>query len=323
MTAPDPKAATIVATTNAVAAVTPDGRVAVVDPATGRVHRTFDIPPGEHHGLRIAAVDGVPSVLVQAGTRLAYAPADGSAAPTVLDLPDGAAAVTYGGDSPLIVAAGKPFVVRDGRLTEVQLPPGATAIAADGPNVIAAAPEGPWWNVQMGREPLAVAPAAPRPGAAIYRMAAAGHNRVAVIWTGPDAATVTVVLYDAASGQPQITADAPLDEMRKAAWIWGSDGQVAALGAMVFDLKAGKATVRSGFGPVIGWGNLLYGQTAADPHTSVVIDATDPSRPAVPLGAGVPLPWGGPTGQLILILDATPSSVPTLYALTQEPGKTT
>ncbi|MGW0659360.1 hypothetical protein [Streptodolium elevatio] len=314
---PTARAATIASGTTAVAVITPAKQVAILDPADGRVRRSFDLPKGEHRGVKLGAVDGTMSVLVHAGDVLAYAPADGSAAPTTLDVPAGAV-VSYAGDSPLVVNGTDVQVVRDGRLAAVQLPPGATAMAADGANVIAAVPVGPWWNAAPGREATAITPAPPRPGATLFRIAAAGHNRVAVVWTGPDAATVTVVLYDATTGEARITADAPLEEMRKTAWVWGTDGQVAALGPLVFDLKGGKAAVRSGFGPVIGWGNLLYGQTAADPQTAVVLDGTDPKSAPVPLGTGVPLPWGGPTGRLILILDTAPSTAPTLYALTRE-----
>ncbi|MCF2528106.1 hypothetical protein [Yinghuangia soli] len=327
--APSARAATIASTTTAVAVVSPEKKVVILDPADGRSRRTFDLPPGEFHGLRIASVDGKPSVVVHAGTQLAYAPADGSAAPTALDLADPDAMVTYAGDSPLIVARGAVSVVKDGKIAPVTMPAGATAMAADGATVIAAVPVGPWWIVTPGAEPAAITPEPPRPGATIYKMAAAGHNRVAVMWTGPDAATVTVVLYDAGSGKAQITADAPLDEMRKTAWVWGTDGQVAALGALVFDLKAAKASVRPGFGPVIGWGNLLYGQNSSDAQTFQAIDATDPNRAPVPLGTGVPLPWGAPTGSLILILDTTPSTAPTLFALDQvrtaspAPGRST
>lgn len=314
---PTARAATIASGTTAVAVITPTKQVAILDPADGRVRRSFDLPKGEHRGVKLGVVDGTMSVLVHAGDVLAYAPADGSAAPTTLDVAADAV-VSYAGDSPLIVNGTGVQVVRDGKLADVQLPPGATAMAADGANVIAAVPVGPWWNAAPGREATAITPAPPRPGATLFRIAAAGHNRVAVVWTGPDAATVTVVLYDATTGEARITADAPLEEMRKTAWVWGTDGQVAALGPLVFDVKGGKAAVRSGFGPVIGWGNLLYGQTAADPQTAVVLDATDPKGAPVPLGSGVPLPWGGPTGQLILILDTAPSTAPTLYALTRE-----
>lgn len=315
---PTAKAPTVAASTTAVAVITTDGKVALLDPATGHVRRAFDLPAGEHRGVRLALVDRVESVLVQAGSLLAYAPADGSAAPTVLDLPDNAQ-VSYAGDAPLVVAGTAASVVEDAKLVPVDLPPNATAMAADGATVIAAVPVGPWWSAAPGREPVAVTPVAPRAGATIFRIAAAGHNRVAVIWNGPDAATVTVVLYDATSGQSLVTTDAPLDQVRKTAWVWGTDGRVAALGPVVYDLQANKASVRPGFGPVVGWGKLLYGQSISDPQTTLVLDATDPARPPTPLGAGVPLPWGGPTGQLLLILDSTPTTTPTLYALTPAP----
>lgn len=319
--APSARVAPIAASTRAVAVLTPDNKVAVLDPVDGRVRRTFDLPPGDHRGVKLAVVDSTLSVLVHAGTKLAYAPADGSAAPTVLDVPD-SAAITYAGDAPLIVAATGVFVIQDGRLAEVRVPPGATAMAADGARVVAAASEGPWWLATPGRDPVAVNPAPPRPGAVIHRIAAAGHNRVVVMWRGADAATISVVLYDATTGQPQMNVDVPSDETRRIAWVWGADDQTAALGAVVFDLKAGKAHLRSGFAPVIGWGNLLYGQTAADPQTPVVLDATDPNRAPAPLGPGVPLPWGGPTGKLILILDTARSTAPTLYALRPDPTAT-
>jgi hypothetical protein len=315
---PTAKAPTVAASTTAVAVITTDGKVALLDPATGHVRRAFDLPAGEHRGVRLALVDRVESVLVQAGNQLAYAPADGSAAPTVLDLPDNAQ-VSYAGDAPLVVAGAAASVVEDAKLVPVGLPANATAMAADGATVIAAVPVGPWWSAAPGREPVAVTPVPPRAGATIFRIAAAGHNRVAVIWNGPDATTVTVVLYDATSGQSLVTTDAPLDQVRKTAWVWGTDGRVAALGPVVYDLQANKASVRPGFGPVVGWGKLLYGQSISDPQTTLVLDATDPAKAPTPLGAGVPLPWGGPTGQLLLILDSTPTTTPTLYALTPAP----
>ncbi|UGQ15705.1 hypothetical protein LO772_26370 [Yinghuangia sp. ASG 101] len=315
--APTAGAASIAATTDAVAVLTPDREIALLDPATGRVRRTFALPPEEYRGVKVTDVDGTASVLAHVGDHLVYAPADGSAAPTTLDLPD-AAAVIHGGDSPLVTTASAALVIRDGRLAEVGLPPGTTAMGADGADVIAVNPAGTWWNVRPGEAAAEVTPVPPRAGAVVVRMAAAGHHRVAVLWSGPNDATVTAVLHDAATGQPQITADAPRAEMRETAWVWGADGHVAALGALVFDIDARKAHVRSGFGPVIGWGNLLYGRNTDNPQTALAIDATDPTRPATPLGPGVPLPWGGPTGDLILVLDTRPSTAPTLYALNRE-----
>ncbi|WP_436789573.1 hypothetical protein [Yinghuangia sp. YIM S10712] len=317
VTAPAEGAAPIAATTEAVAVVTPERKVALLDPATGRVLRTFALPPGEYRGIKVTDVDGVASVLAHCGDRLVYAPADGSAEPTTLDVP-ASATVVHGGRSPLVVADPQVFVIRDGRMSEVRMPPGATAMGADGETVIAVDPAGRWWNVRPGQDAVEVRPVPPRRDAAVVRMAAAGHNTVAVLWTGPNDAAVTAVLHDAATGQPQISTDVPREQMEKTAWVWGADGHVAALGALVFDLDARKAHVRSGFGPVIGWGNLLYGHNTDDPRTALAIDATDPTRPAIPLGQGVPLPWGGPTGDLILILDTRDSTAPTLYALNPE-----
>ncbi|UGQ15000.1 hypothetical protein LO772_16365 [Yinghuangia sp. ASG 101] len=316
VTAPAPRVPTVAADGSTAAAITADRQLALLDPATGQVRRMVPLPAGDLGGLRLGRVDGRAAALVQVGSQLVYAPVDGTADVTVLVLPDGAS-VSVAGDSPLVSAPSGASVISGGKLLPLQLPPGAGAMAVDGQTVLAAASSGTWWRIPLGQAPIEMAPSPPRPGAAVARVAGAGHGRVAVVWTGPSDGVGTVALYDASTGEALWTVDAPAEALKSPAWVWAADGKVAAIGPIVFNLGARTATLREGLVPVIAFGGRVYGTVNG---ASAVIDPSDPAASTTALPAGTPLPWGAPTGRLLMTVASDASGAVDLFALTPDTG---
>lgn len=143
--------------------VTADGHVALVEAATGRTLWSHRLPDVEvTKALHATNVDRVPSVALHAGDRLLWwTLATGEE--HGIDVPAGAR-VTFLGDGPLVVTASSAAILTQGRLSTVEVPAGATALAArsDG-TVTAAAPAG-WWHLAAGVQPGAAVPweSAPR-----------------------------------------------------------------------------------------------------------------------------------------------------------------
>ncbi|MGR7000749.1 hypothetical protein ACU686_26310 [Yinghuangia aomiensis] len=288
VTAPAAKVPTVAAGASAAAVITPDRKLALLDPATGATRRSVPLPDGELRGVRLGLVDSRATALAHVGSKLVLVPADGSSDATVVDVPDGAS-VSVGGDAPLITSRTDSSVIASGKLVPLKLPPGSVAMAVDGQTAVAAASSGTWWRITAGQEAAAeTTPAPPRPDAKVARVVGAGHGRVALVWTGPAADSVTVALHDAATGQMLASADAPAASVKSLAWVWGAGDKVAAIGPVVIDLATGKASVRTGLVPVVAFGTTVYGTVNG---AAASVDAASDAAPSA-LPAGTPLPWG-------------------------------
>ena len=139
----------------AVAFVTAQRRLAVVDAASGQMRWSATYPEGKPGSdLAVGTVDGRRVIAAHVGTQLAWWDLD-TGSRRDLALPSGAT-VTLRGSAPLIVHPGgrTAGVVRDGRLATAAVPDGATALAARADGVITATGAAGWWHLRPG-EPQA------------------------------------------------------------------------------------------------------------------------------------------------------------------------
>ncbi|MEU4383901.1 hypothetical protein [Promicromonospora sp. NPDC023805] len=187
--------------------LTPDGGVlaasdgqdtfTIFDRATGTTTWEGQDPV---YGLRLSQIGGEPVLAADSpGTLHVWplkAPDPLRVAPTTIDLGSEEAAVTYGGPAPLIVLPDQKVALLDKKSATVTLevPDGATPVAATAQHVIAVGP-GAWWTIPPDGDP--VRKDLPRPKQAVGDPTAAiavGGNQLAVVWRTKDSAKDVLAL---------------------------------------------------------------------------------------------------------------------------------
>ncbi|MFF4652542.1 hypothetical protein [Streptomyces sp. NPDC001380] len=291
---------------SAVAVLTPDRRLAVLDPATGGERWSTGLPAGADGTLVLTRIDGTPVAALLAGARLYSWPLDGPAHPrTTVTLPD-TAAVSVLGTSPLVSLPDQTAgVVSAGGLRTLDVPVGATALAADGTTVTAAAPSGRWLTLTPGRRPgrpRTMAP--PARGARLLRVVGLDGRRLAGLWQTGDRQQAAV--YDTATGRILARAAAPGGGLEQATACVGTG--LVALGPLVLDTAA--HTSRTGPAAAVrcaAAGGRIYLQDAAQTWYDTTASASTP----LPAGAAVPV--GVAAGQALVVADKLQQHL--LYAL--------
>lgn len=204
---------------------TPDGRIVLLDPTTGRVlWRTVEATRKEQDGPWLTSIDGARVVAVTQAGQFSYwrLPASPSASPTPgsttttrspggpveeragvgIALPVGAK-VNWIGTSPLVTLPdGRVGTIVGKGFAPVELPAGARPLAADGSTVIAAT--GSSWVRQPAGAAAASPVAVPRPkgaGAALVRIEPVGSALLLAVWPRSSGPGQVVGLVDVQSGQ--------------------------------------------------------------------------------------------------------------------------
>jgi hypothetical protein len=297
-----------------VALVTADRHLQLRYGSTGVVvwSTPASLPPEITGSPAISMVAGAPTVLIQGNGQILtwQVSGDGSKA-TPVAVPD-RAQITTAGESPLISLPDHSAAVLDGaRLTRITLPGSTTAMAADKAAVIAGDPKGVWWRIPPGRAAQKVTPATPPGAGQVTRIAAAGHGVVALVWSMKNGDQRSVAsLHDAVTGKVLSQTTAPTGELRAPVWLRSAEGQVTALGPVLFDLAGRTATAHPGFAPLAATGKVIYGQL--DHHLAAV--AGGPNQTPVQLADGTALPWGITAGGRAVVADRTTSGI-SLFAL--------
>ncbi|MYS80557.1 hypothetical protein [Embleya scabrispora] len=278
------------------AVLTPDRRVALLDPHDGRIDRVGEPLPAGDAALHATGDPAAPVLVAETeGRLLVWSPhrAQPSPPPTTVELAPGAH-VSYAGALPLVTGPdGSAAALRGDALTPVRPSPGTVAMAADAAYVLAGRSVGPWELLGFDGRTRVVAPLPPRPGARILRMAGGGHGTVAVVWSGPGDGSETLAVHDSSSGRVLAGADAPTGSL-SSAWIHPDGNPTAALGPVVLDLAEGRASVTPGFVARSVAGGRVYG--TRDGHS---VALTVSGVVAVPDHAAIP--WSVSAGRAILL----------------------
>lgn len=167
-----------------------DGTFTIFDRAKGTVTWEGQDPVD---GLRLSQIGAEPVLAADSpGTLHVWpleAPDPAGVAPTTIDLGSDEAEVTYGGTAPLIVLPDQKVALLDKKSATaitLEVPDGATPVAATPQHVIAVGP-GVWWTISPDADP--VRKNLPRPKQAVGDPTAAiavGGNQLAVVWPTKD-----------------------------------------------------------------------------------------------------------------------------------------
>ncbi|MGC0420187.1 hypothetical protein [Embleya sp. AB8] len=279
------------------AVLTPDRRVALLDPDDGRVDWAGEPLPAGHLALHATGDPAAPVLVAETEGRLVVWSTPGargpSRVPTTVVLAPGAH-VSYAGALPLVTGPdGSAAALRGDVLVPVRVPAGAVAMAADATHILAGRAVGPWELLGFDGTTRVVTPAPPHPGARMVRIAGGGHGSVAVVWSGSEEGSETLAVHDSASGQVLTGADAPAGSL-SSAWVHPDGGPVAALGPVVIDLADGRALVTPGVVARSIAGGRVYGTRDGHPVASTV-------RGVVVVPDHTAIPWAVSAGRAILL----------------------
>jgi hypothetical protein len=198
-----------------------DGNLILIDAASGRTRWT-----GKHAGsdkLHTFTSDGQTIAATSTSTQIslwalpakdAKAAPDTPADPITVALPS-QATVSYDGGAPLVTLPDQTAAfVSNGALTRVDVPVGATALAATSTSVIAAGPGDAWYTLTPGGSPVvkhlppvpvvlnAFNSPSPDTVISVDRTIAAGPNHLVAVWQWNHVQThQEVVVYDLGTGQ--------------------------------------------------------------------------------------------------------------------------
>ncbi|OPC77855.1 hypothetical protein B4N89_36950 [Embleya scabrispora] len=279
------------------AILTPDRRVALLDPHDGRIDWAGEPLPAGNLALHATGDTAAPVLVAETeGGLLVWPPLRAprpARPPTAVRFAPGAH-ISYAGTLPLVTGPnGSAAALRGEALVPVRLSPGTVAMAADTAHVLAGRAVGPWELLGFDGRTRVVTPLPPRPGARILRMAGGGQGVVAVVWSGPGDGSETLAVHDASSGRVLAGADAPIGSL-SSAWIHPSGDPLAALGPVVVDLAEGRASVTPGVVARSVAGGRVYGTRDLHPVALTVTGVV-----TVPDGAAIP--WGVSAGRAILL----------------------
>jgi hypothetical protein len=288
---------TVAALGGTLAVLTPDRRVALLDPHDGRLDWVGEPLPAGRLALHATGDPAAPVLVAETEGRLlvwsAHDAPGPSRPPTTVVLAPGAR-VSYAGALPLVTGPdGSVAALRGDALVPVRVSPGTVAMAADAAQILAGRAVGPWELVGFDGAARVVAPVPPRLGARMLRMAGGGHGSVAVVWSGPEDGSETLAVHDSSSGRVLAGADAPTGTL-SGPWVRSDGDPVAALGPVVVDLAEGRASVTPGAVARSVAGGRVYGTREGHP-----VALTMRGIVAVPTHAAVP--WAVSAGRAILL----------------------
>lgn len=239
-----PEAGRVLVTENAVAFVTTDRRIVLVDAVSGQTRWSGSYPAGDPRtDLTVSSIDHREVVAAQVGERLAWWDLS-TGESGGLDLPSGSVVVLRG-TAPLVASAdGKTAaLVRQGRLVTGELPDKSTALAGRSDGVITAASPAGWWHLTPGQPP-----AAPRawevPGGSGMPAVVAylGGSLITMLRIGENSAPQILVFSDREHDVRFAWIGPGVFEEPSATWHPSPSRHWGILGRTLVDLDAGRAT---------------------------------------------------------------------------------
>lgn len=234
----------VLVTGDAVAFVTNDRRVALVDAASGQTRWSAPYPAGDPRtDLTVSTIDDHEAIAAQVGERLAWWDL-ATGAPGGMDLPGGSAVVLRG-TAPLVVAADgtSAALVREGRLLTGDLPDRSTALAGRADGVITAAGSAGWWHLKPGQPPPAPrAWEVPGGSGAPAVIAYLGGSLVTLLRVGENSAPQILVFSDRENDVRFAWIGPGIFEEPSATWHPSPSRNWGILGRTLVDLDAGRAT---------------------------------------------------------------------------------
>jgi hypothetical protein len=188
------------------------------------------------------------------------------------------ATVSYDGAAPLITLPDQTaaFVSSQG-LARVDIPVGATALAADSSSIIAAGTDGAWYDLTPGAKAVAkhLTPPAGTTGGALVRTIAAGGTHLVAVWaisTGQ-----AVILYDLTTGKAVANASSPAGvDLTSADVVRQAGGNRLTLGPVLIDYDSVPSVVALGatFSPTTVTAGHIYGQVDQSPAEAIITGRT-------------------------------------------------
>ncbi|MFF7357845.1 hypothetical protein ACFZA1_35245 [Streptomyces filipinensis] len=289
------------------AVLTDQDDLAVLNPATGVTEWTVGVPDGASGSLVFTRIDGQRVVALTVGQTLHYWQLTGTEHQhTAVDLP-GSGVVSFLGGSPLVsLPDATAAVIANGKIHTLDLPVGATALAADEQSVLAAVPSGRWWWLRAGHSAgKGHKMAAPAKNTKLSSVLGIDDTRIAGVWK--NGGTTYVTVYAAASGKRLATARTSGDPSELAV---RSSGDLVAVGPFVLDTKTGKTNVVTGTTPHAAVGDRIYAQDQLQQWHA--LDASND----IPLsGENVAIPLGIADGRALVVADKLGKKL--LYALSR------
>jgi hypothetical protein len=306
------------------AAPAQDGTFTIFDRAKGTVTWEGQDPV---EGLRLSQIGAEPVLAADSpGTLHVWpleAPDPAGVAPTTIDLGSEEAEVTYDGTAPLIVLPDQKVALLDKKnatTVTLQVPEGATPVAATPQHVIAVGP-GAWWTIAPETDP--VRKDLPRPKQAVGDPTAAiavGGNQLAVVWHTKDSKKDVLALVGLnrntirATGLIRASAFAPGTEpLRDRA------GSGRTIGPVLVDV--GPKPVVADLGditPEAVIGRTVYGTSEDKPAVATL--TADGVKLKVAENPGESAPVAALTKNLAFVV-ATQGDETILYALPRTEGK--
>lgn len=242
----------VLAVDDAVAYVTADHRLEVVDALTGAPRWRAQLPKGDlRGGLAFTTIGGTGVVAAQLGDTLAWWQADDGSDRRTLALPQGAR-TTYLGESPLVgIDERTVAVLSGGKLAQVAVPAGAYALAADNTGPVTAGSGAGWFRLTAGAaatKPTAWERAAPDDDAPNSNPTVIGYlgDSVVTVYPADRNGDQHVVVYtDAAEGptmRVSFRGKAVATDGAGQPWWPSPAGTWGVLGRTLIDLEAGSVT---------------------------------------------------------------------------------
>lgn len=319
----------LVTTAGTIIAVAEHDKLVRLDPATGNITWTGRLPSGINSPtLHLSSVAGVPVLATTQGQKLYTwrlpAPDQPASAGQTPDVPQAIGlpregVVSFDGTSPLVTLPDQTAAVLTSSGTQqLDLPIGATALTADGTAVLAADSTGRWWHLTPGQQATAPLSMSPPAGAAAapLRVLPVGSAHLAGIWA--TAGGQTVVLYDAATGQPTAQAAVTDLDLTHAAVIRQTDSPRLTLGPVLIDpTTPAVIPLAAGIAPSAVTAGHVYA-TANRQWLDITTTTTGGAAPARQIATDDPpaLPRGivaGPPSQALVVADKVDHRL--LYAL--------
>lgn len=242
----------VLAVDDAVAYVTADHRLEVVDALTGSPRWRAQLPKGDlRGGLAFTTIGGTGVVAAQLGDTLVWWQADDGSDRRTLALPQGAR-TTYLGESPLVgIDERTVAVLSAGKLAQVAVPAGAYALAADNTGRVTAGSGAGWFRLTAGAaatKPSAWERAAPDDEAPNANPTVIGYlgDSVVTLYPADRNGDQHVVVYtDAAEGptmRVSFRGKAVATDGAGQPWWPSPAGTWGVLGRTLVDLEAGSVT---------------------------------------------------------------------------------
>jgi hypothetical protein len=298
--------APVATSTGDLAAVSEDGDLVVLDDLTGHTLWTGHDAPrsGELHVLRNQGTD----VIATASTEALHLwpigdPAHGPE-PVSIDLPRGAE-VSFAGSTPLVTLPDQTAgLIVHGELTLVDVPVGATAVAADSDSITAVDLTGTRYDLAPGAEPVAYP--LPRPagteGRAV-RAIGAGDRNLVVVWSVGEDQVVT--LHDLSTGTEVAHASAgPVDLTRAGVLQDPVSARMTVGPVLVTYSTPAVLPLSAGFDPEVLTAGHIYGDLDGQ-RVDAVIDGNRVTVRAAPDAAGSGTPEAFP-----VVVSSTHAYVP-------------